>query len=133
MPKAVTAGRNPGAGNSVGATEASSVTSRLWPKSASAIPATLARMPKRRELQHEQRERPPPRCAEAPEHRRGVEMATQVTRCGEGDRHGGQDHRDQRGEAQELFRPFQRLPHLRPQIANIFHPLAGRKHRPAAT
>ena len=52
-------------------------------------------------------------------------MATEITRRGESHRHGGENHRDQRGEAQELFRPLQRLPHLRPQIADILHPLTG--------
>ena len=39
-------------------------------------------------------------------------------------RHGGEDHRDQRGKAQELLGALQRLPDFRAEIANVFHTLA---------
>ncbi len=125
VPNAVAAGRKPGDGSSAGATDVSSATSRLWPAQRQCDAGDARDDAERRELQHEQRERLAPRRAEAAEHGRGVEMAPQVTRCREGHRDGREDHRDQCGEAQELFRPLERLPHLGPQIADVLHPLAG--------
>ena len=77
------------------------------------------------ELQHEQAERLPHRRAEAAHHRRGVEMTAQVARRGE--RHGDrrQQDGDQRGEAEELLRAIERLPHLGAQVADGLHALAG--------
>ena len=83
----------------------------------------------RAELQDEQRERLPPRRAEAAEHRCGVEMAAQVTRRGERDGDGGQDHRNQRRQAQEFLRAFERLPDLGPQVADVLHSLARLQFR----
>ena len=82
------------------------------------------RAPSTRELQHEQRERAAPRRAEAAQHRRGVEMAAQIARRRERDRHRGQDHRDQRREAEELLGALERLAHLGPQVAHVLHPLS---------
>ena len=77
------------------------------------------------ELQHEQAERLPYRRTEAAHHRRGVEVAAQVARRGE--RHGdrSQQHGDERGEAEELLRAIERLPHLGTQVADGLHALPG--------
>ena len=79
----------------------------------------------RGELDDEQRERAALGRAEAAQHRRGVEVAPQVARCGKRDRDRGEDHRDQRREAEELLGTIERLPHLGPQVADVLHPLAG--------
>ena len=52
-------------------------------------------------------------------------MPAQVARRGERHGDGGENHRDQRGQAEKLLRAFERLPHFRPQVAHVLHPLAG--------
>ncbi len=76
------------------------------------------------ELQDEQRERAPTRRAEAAHHRGGVEVAAQIARRGERDRHCGEDHGDERREPEESLGALERLPHLGPQVADILHALA---------
>ena len=101
MPNAVIAGRIPGGGSSVAVIDASSLTRSAWPPNATTMPAALAARPSA-PVQDEQRERAPPRRAEAAEHRRGVEVAAQMARCRERDGDGGEDHRDECGEAKKL-------------------------------
>ena len=77
------------------------------------------------ELQHEQREHATLRRAQAPQCRCRVEMAAQIARRGERDRHGGENDRDQGDETEKPFRALQRLAHFGAQVAHAFDSLPG--------
>ena len=52
-------------------------------------------------------------------------MPAQIARCGERDGDRGEQHRDERSEAEELLGALERLPHFGTQVAHGLHPLAG--------
>ena len=58
------------------------------------------------------------RRAEAAEHRGGVEMPSQVARRGERDGDRREQHRHERGEAEEVLRALERLAHFGTQVAH---------------
>src|SRR5205823_8611776 len=69
-------------------------------------------------LRDKQNERFRHRCAKATQHRRRIEMTTQISRCRQRDCHGGEQDGHQRGETEKFLGALERLAHFGTQVAH---------------
>jgi hypothetical protein len=120
VPSALNAGTIPGPGRSVFEIVPSSITKSCCPPRASTMPAMLAMTPSAPNCNTNKAIVVRRRAPETAQHRGGVEMPAQITRCRERDRHRSENHGNQRRKTEILFGAIERQANFGAQITHRF-------------